>query len=257
MFVTVKMILGELLLPPGGLLLVAAAGAWLLTRRRWGWVLLLAPLVALWLLATPIVGEALTRLAERYPALDLGRSTQARAIVILSGGHPRWAPEYGGPAAGGELLERVSYGAYVARRTGLPVLISGTAADVASMEAVLSRDFGIHARWIDGQSRDTFDNAEFSSRLLEADGIHRILLVTSSDHEWRATREFISAGMAVEPAPVHVWLPHDHVLPDYLPQADGLLQSTHALHELIGDAARGPLAALGRRHRHSRESAAE
>ena len=40
------------------------------------------------------------------------------------------APEYGGPAAGPGLLERLSYGAYVARRTGLPVLVSGTAYDV-------------------------------------------------------------------------------------------------------------------------------
>ncbi|HYM43869.1 MAG TPA: YdcF family protein [Steroidobacteraceae bacterium] len=250
MFVTVKMVLRELLLPPGGLLLLAAAGAWLLTRRRWGWVLLLAPLAALWLLATPVVAEGLERLAQRYPALDLSHPTQAQAIVILSGGKPRWAPEYAGPAAGGVLLERVSYGAYVARRTGLPVLITGTAADVAAMEAVLERDFAIRARWTDGQSRDTFDNAELSSRLLKADGIRRIVLVTSSDHEWRATREFVSAGMAVEPAPVHVWMPHHHVLLDYLPDADGMLESSDALHELIGDAMRGPLEALGlRRHR--------
>jgi len=250
MFVTVKTVLRELLLPPGGLLLVAFAGAWLLARRRWGWMLLLAPLAALWLLATPLVGEGLMRLTQRYPALDLGHATQAQAIVILSGGHPRWAPEYAGPAAGDVLLERVSYGAYLARHTGLPVLISGTAMDVAAMEAELSRDFGIRARWLDGGSRDTFDNAELSSRLLKADGIHRILLVTSSEHEWRATQEFLSAGMAVEPAPVHVWMPHQHVLIDYLPDAYGLLLSTDALHELVGDAMRGPLAALGRRHGH-------
>jgi len=250
MFVTLKTVLRELLLPPGGLLLIAFAGAWLLGRRRWGWVLLLAPLAALWLLATPLVGEGLMRLAQRYPALDLGQPTQAQAIVILSGGHSRWAPEYAGPAAGDVLLERVSYGAYLARHTGLPVLISGTATDAAAMEAELSRDFGIRPRWVDGGSRDTFDNAELSSRLLRADGIHRILLVTSSEHEWRATREFLSAGMAVDPAPVHVWLPHQHVLVDYLPDAYGLLLSTDALHELVGDAVRAPLAALGRRHGH-------
>jgi len=190
-----------------------------------------------------VVGEGLTRLAEHYPAVDLSRPTRAQAIVILSGGSPRdFAPEYGGPAASFELLERVSYGAYVARRTGLPVLVSGTAEDVAAMSAVLSRDFGIRTRWIEGQSRDTFENAQFSSRLLQADGVTRILLVTSSVHEWRATREFTSSGLAVEPAPVHVWVSHHHIAIDYLPDAHGLQQSSDALHELVGDAARALLA---------------
>ena len=250
MFVTLKTLLRTLLLPPAGPLLLAVVGLSLLARRRAGAAvaragraLLIAGVASLWLLATPVVSEGLTRLAEHYPALDLGRPTQAQAIVILSGGGVRqWAPEYGGPAAAFELLERVSYGAYAARRTGLPVLISGTADDVAAMGAVLSRDFGIRARWIEGASRDTFENAQFSSRLLEAAGVTRILLVTSSVHEWRATREFVATGLTVEPAPVHVWVSHHHVATDYLPDAAGLLQSSDALHELVGDAAQALLA---------------
>jgi len=250
MFVTLKTLLRTLLLPPAGPLLLAVAGLALLARRRagaaalrMGRLLLAAGVASLWLLATPVVGEGLTRLAEHYPALDLRRPTQAQAIVILSGGGVReWAPEYAAPAAASELLERVSYGAYVARRTGLPVLITGTADDVAAMGAVLSRDFGIRARWVEGESRDTFENAQFSARLLRADGITRILLVTSSVHEWRASREFVSSGLAVEPAPVHVWVSHHYVAADYLPDARGLLQSSDALHELVGDAVQAPLA---------------
>jgi uncharacterized SAM-binding protein YcdF (DUF218 family) len=258
MFITLKMLLRTLLLPPAGPLLLAGVGLWLLARRRAGaaaatragWLLVIAGLASLWVLATPVVAEGLTRLAERYPALDLGSPTHAQAIVILSGGEARgWAPEYGGPAAGRELLERLTYGAYVARRTGLAVLISGTADDVAAMGAVLWRDFGIRARWTDAESRDTFDNAQFSSRLLRADGVRRILLVTSSVHERRATEEFVSAGLAVEPAPVHVWVSHRHVIADYLPDAAGLRQSADALHELLGDAMRRLLAASHlRRH---------
>jgi uncharacterized SAM-binding protein YcdF (DUF218 family) len=250
MFVTLKMLLRTLLLPPASPLLLAIVGLALLVRRRGGTaaartgaVLLIAGVASLWLLATPVVGEGLTRLAEAYPAVDLSRPTQAQAIVILSGGSPRdFAPEYGGPAAAADLLERVAYGAYVARRTGLPVLVSGTAEDVAAMSAVLARDFGIRVRWIDGRSRDTFENAQFSSRLLKAEGITRILLVTSSVHEWRATREFVGCGLAVEPAPVHVWVSHHHIAVDYLPDAAGLLQSSDALHELVGDVAQALLA---------------
>jgi uncharacterized SAM-binding protein YcdF (DUF218 family) len=252
MFITLKLLARTLLLPPAGPLLLAGLGLWLLARRRSaraGWVLTLTGVASLWVLATPVVADALTRLAERYPALDLDRAPQAQAIVILSGSEPRWAPEYNGPAVGLELLERVTYGAYVARRTGLPLLISGSAEDVDAMRAALWRHFGLPVRWVDGESRDTFDNAQFSARLLKADGVRRILLVTSAVHEWRAAQEFASAGLAVVPAPVHVWAAHRHEFTDYLPSPIGLLQSTDALHELLGDAMRELLAATHlRRH---------
>ncbi|HYB63638.1 MAG TPA: YdcF family protein [Steroidobacteraceae bacterium] len=256
MFVTLKMLLGTLLLPPAGPLLLAGAGLWLLARRRTSdaagtaaLALAVTGLVALWLLSTPAIADVLTRLAERYPPLELTRPVRGQAIVILGGGTERMAPEYGGPAAGLELLERVSYGAYVARRTGLPVLVSGSAREALAMRATLARDFGITARWVDAESRDTFDDARFSARLLKADGIEHIVLVTSSSHEWRAAQEFMSAGLAVEPAPVHVWAPHAHEVEDYLPHAAGLLQSREALHELVGNLARPLLAATHlRRH---------
>ncbi len=256
MFVTLKMLLGTLLLPPAGPLLLAGAGLWLLARRRTGaggaqagWALAVTGLVALWLLSTPLIADVLTRLAERYPPLDLTRPVRGQAIVILGGGSARTAPEYGGPAAGLELLERVSYGAYLARRTELPVLVSGSAREALAMRATLSRDFGITARWVNGESRDTFDDARLSARLLRADGVERIVLVTSSNHEWRAAHEFMSTGLAVEPAPVHVWGPRPHELKDYLPDGAGLLQSGEALHEIVGNVARPLLAATHlRRH---------
>jgi uncharacterized SAM-binding protein YcdF (DUF218 family) len=256
MLVALKTLLGTLLLPPGGPLLLAGAGLWLLARRkkgggstRAGWTLAATGLLALWLLSTPVIADVLTRLAEHYPALDLSRPVRGQAIVILGGGTARTAPEYGGPAAGLLLLERVSYGAYVARHTGLPVLVSGTPDEADAMRATLSRVFDITARWVDADSRDTFDNARLSARLLKADRIERIVLVTSSNHEWRAVQEFLSAGLEVEPAPVHVWWPDRRELPDYLPDAAGMWQSRQALHELVGDVARPLLAATHlRRH---------
>jgi uncharacterized SAM-binding protein YcdF (DUF218 family) len=259
MFFTLKLLLRSLALPPAGPLLLAGLGVWLLWRarpgsaaRRAGGLLLLASLAALWLLATPVVADRLARLAERCPALDLARPTSAQAIVILGTDEARaFAPEYGGPALGRELLERVSYGAYVARRTGLPVLVSGSTREALAMRTVLWRDFAVGTRWVDGESRDTFENAEFSARLLRADGVQRILLVTSSNHEWRAVQEFASAGLTVEPAPVHVAAPHtlELELPNYLPNPRALLESTAAVYELLGNVVRQALAATHlRRH---------
>jgi uncharacterized SAM-binding protein YcdF (DUF218 family) len=256
MFITLKFLLRTLVLPPASPLVLAALGVWLLARRRTGdagrragLALALASLAALWALATPVVADALTRLAQRYAALGPGAPVRGQAIVILSGGAERMAPEYGGWAVGLEALERVSYGAYVARRTGLPVLVSGSAREALAMRATLARDFGITARWVNGESRDTFDDAQLSARLLKADGIARIVLVTSATHEWRAAKEFESAGLAVEPAPVHVWAPQPRELRDYLPDAVALLQSREALYEILGNPVRQLLAATHlRRH---------
>ena len=245
-----------LLLPPAGFLLVAALGAWLVLRssssraaRKAGWGLILAGIGALWLLSMPVVAELLSRSVEHYPALDPSRQTQAQAIVILGGGSSRFAPEYGGLAASFELLERLSYGASLAHRTGLPVLISADPPQAAAMRAVLQRDFGIEPRWVVADSHDTFTDAQLSLGLLHPAGIARIALVTSSNHEWRAAHEFMSSGFEVLPAPVHVWVSHAHEAADYIPQAVGLVESTEALNEMLGDLVRRVLAATHlRRH---------
>jgi uncharacterized SAM-binding protein YcdF (DUF218 family) len=244
MFITLKMVLRTLILPPAGTLLVAALGLWLSRGRtpgvrRGGWLLLGAALATLWLLAMPVVGSALERLAQRCPPLDLSRPPNARAIVILGGGSARaFAPEYGGPMVSSELLERVSYGAFVARRTRLPVLVSGTAQETLAMRVSLARDFGIDTRWVDARSRDTFQDAAYSSRLLRADGVTRIILVTSADHEWRAMQEFISAGLEVVPAPTDLRTARRTGLVAYLPNAAALWSSSEALYELLGNVAR-------------------
>ena len=165
MLITLKALLRTLILPPAGPLIVAIAGSLLIgRRRRLGGALLTAGLASLWLCATPVVADALSRLAERYPALDLNRAAGAQAIVILGGAQARLAaPEYGGPAAGLELLERVSYGAFVARKTSLPVLVSGMAEETSAMSASLARDYGVSTRWIENQSRDTYARTRHQS----------------------------------------------------------------------------------------------
>ena len=257
MFVTLKSLLRTLILPPAGPLLAAFAAIWLLRAksspraRRAGWALLVAGMGSLWLLSMPIVAGVLARAAQRTPTLDLERPIRAQAIVILAGSKARAAaPEYGGaPAADGGLLERLTYGAYLAHRTGLPVLITGTPTEAQAMRATLARDFAVQVRWVESHSRDTFDNAQLSAEILRAQGITTVLLVTDAAHEWRASAEFESAGLAVVPAPVNVWAPSQHTLASFLPNSIALLESTQAVYELLGDLARRAMAALHvRRH---------
>jgi uncharacterized SAM-binding protein YcdF (DUF218 family) len=243
MLLQLKTLLRELVLPPTSLLLLGFLGLWLWHRRpRLARALLTFALASLWLLSVPHIAYLIVLTAQRYPALDLRTAPQAQAIVIIGGGGQRaFAPEYGGPAAGALLLERLSYGAYLARQTGLPVLVSGHQIEAVAMRATLARNFGITPRWYEDQAYDTFENARNSVRLLRADGIDRVLLVTDAVQLGRAADEFSAAGIEVVPAPVDVlgrpepgWLSWLSWLPD--PQA--LRRSYSAIYELLGEQVR-------------------
>lgn len=257
LFVIVKTVLRTLLLPPAGPLLLAIAGAWLLARRaaghtrRAGIVLVACGLGSLWVLSVPVVADLLERGAEREPVLDEARAADAQAIVILGGGSARpSAPEFEhAPTAGAELLERLAYGAYLARRTRLPVLVTGTPAEAEAMHTSLARDFGVAARWIESHSYDTYQNAQFSAALLRESGVTRVLLVTSATHAYRAAREFEASGLEVIPAPTGAWVAPEPSALHYLPNVAALRRSTEALYELLGDVARRVFAASHlRRH---------
>jgi uncharacterized SAM-binding protein YcdF (DUF218 family) len=246
MYFTVKAVLRSLLLPPASSLILALIGALLLRRhRRWAIALMILSAVSLWLFSTAFIADALSRLAERYPALDLSQPTDAQAIVIIGGGGIRnFAPEYGGPAPEYVLLDRLSYGAFVARRTGLPILVSGAPDEAIVMQTSLARDFGMTVRWIEGESRDTYENARFSARILQGIGIKRIILVTMSTHMFRAAQEFHGAGFEVTPAPSGVWTLREPGAMRFIPSPAALMRSNAAVYELLGEPARRLQAAL-------------
>jgi uncharacterized SAM-binding protein YcdF (DUF218 family) len=239
-----KTAIKNLFLPPAGPLLVALAGLFMIKRRPvLGRSLVFIGIATLWLLSTPIVANLLQRMAEHYPPLDLRAAANAQAIVILGGGGQRlYAPEYDGPAAGPILLERLSYGAYVAHATNLPVLVTGFKVEALAMHATLARNFGIETRWVDSGAYDTFENARNSARLLKADGIQRIILVTHATHMRRSVEEFRTAGLDVVPAPLGM---NDttHIGLGLQPYPDALLRSYAAINELVGEPIRALLEA--------------
>ena len=246
-----KTLLKAVIFPPAGPLLVAAFGAFSINRRpRLARVCLSIGIGSLWLLSTPLVSDALSSLVEHYPPLEFQSVTGAQAIVILGGGGERaFAPEYGGPAADPLLLERLSYGAYIARKTGLPILVTGARVEAAAMRATLLRNFELAPRWVDGEAYDTFDNARNSARLLAAAGIHRVVLVTHAAHMRRSVHEFTDAGVEVVAAPVGMLAVRDPGIWLYLPSPVALLRACAAINEWVGEPVRAFLAATHlRRH---------
>ncbi|MGB6449829.1 MAG: YdcF family protein [Steroidobacteraceae bacterium] len=240
-----KQLLKNLVLPPTGPLVLAVVGLalWAGARSRGarGWLrgvgpaLCAAGVMLLWALSTPIVADSLMRAAERYPALDLGKPIDAQAIVILAGGVRPGAPEYGGhPAPNSTTLQRLVYGARVAHATGLPVLVSGSHYEAEAMNDFLRSDLSVTPRWVENHSRDTRQNALMSAAILERAGIHKVVLVTSSEHMARAVTEFRTARLAVVPAPAEMWTRRDHALLVWVPNAEALLRSQRALYEVLG-----------------------
>ena len=250
MFV-LKTLARELILPPTSLLLLIFIGTLLIWRqRRIGLAFLVVGSGSLWLLCTPVVSDHLARLAERYPALNPDRPADAQAVVVIGGGGQRnYAPEYRGPMADPILLERLTLAAYLARRYSLPLAVSGEKTESFTMAQTLIRNFAVTPRWIEGNSRDTYENAQLSAKILFPDGVRKIILVTSGAHEWRAVQEFEGAGFAVLPAPAGLWSTREYGVFQYLPSASALQRSYSAVYELIGEPMRRLLSSGGVREK--------
>ncbi len=253
---SLKGVISALLLPPAGPLLLALVGALLmrkgsLARARAGRRLLALGLVSAWLLSTPVVAEALIGWVESFSpptltgdalAAQMRGSAAPGAIVVLGGGvrhNAREWPEHEYPNA--RTLERLAFGALLARRSGLPVLVSGgtpprrEAAEAEMMARTLRASFGVSPRWVEGRSRDTAENASESARLLRADGIRRVVLVTQAYHMPRARAAFVAAGLDVIAAP-HGFAGNFDIdgWGAFVPSAGAIGLSWLATHEAIG-----------------------
>ena len=231
-----------LLLPPLNLLIPCAIG--ILMRRRWpraGTAIALLSLALLGVLSTGAGARLLiTPLEAMTPALAAPDATQAQAIVILGGGRLRSAPEYGGqdiPLA--TVLARLRYAVRLHRQTGLPMLVTGGSpegradSEAELMARVLRDDFKVPPRWLESESDNTAQNAQYSAAILREAGVKHILLVTDALHMPRAERVFARAGLSVTAAPTSFHGDDALIVADFIP-GRALGASYRAMHEWIG-----------------------
>ena len=196
------------IVPPTSLVLLALLGLWLARRRRAaGAALAACSVAALLVLSLPAVAYSLMSRLEPPPLDDASAAGDVQAIVILGGGVARGAADWGGDTLGVFTLQRVRYGARLAKATRLPVLVTGAGplddrpGEAALMRDALEQEFGVPVRWLDERARTTAGNAREAAALLRAAGIGRVALVTSAFHMPRARRVFEQAGLQVVAAP--------------------------------------------------------
>lgn len=184
---------------------------------------------------------------EEYEATDV--------LVLLGGGtdpmeYPRQIVEVN--SAG----DRVLYAAHLYRQgKAANILISGGNIDwlVSSPStgaedmALLLQMMGVpeDAIWLETESRNTYENAVFSQRILEEKGIDRVLLVTSAMHMPRSVKLFERQGLQVIPAPTDFIITQagwennygnsiERKIINFFPSADNLSLTTRSLKEYIG-----------------------
>ncbi len=232
--------LAAFLLPPGSLLLLAVIGALAALRHpRLGRLLVALSFLALYLLSTPFLADELRKTLEPAPGDPLA-DKNGQAIVVLGGGTYFSAPEYGTDTASPITLVRLRYAAHLHRALGKPLLVTGGAlrgnpvAEAEQMKQALESDFRVSVRWTEPASNNTLENARLSYRLLNAEGVKRIYLVTHAWHIARAQLAFERAGFSVIPAPTGYTTRFELTALDFLPNASALSRSRDFFHEWIG-----------------------
>ena len=209
-----KPVLTALLLPPVPMLALVLLGARLMCwRRAVGWVLILLATGLLWLAACSAVGNHLNaahmsslRALSPEQVRELRRAAEANrnsvAVIVLGAGREVNAPEYAGASLKPLTLERLRYGLWLGRELGAPVgytggIGHGAAAGASEAEIaseVAAREFLRPLRWAEKNSRDTRENAIYTTALLRQQGVQRLVLVTHGFHMPRALRAFREAA---------------------------------------------------------------
>lgn len=253
--------------------LLAAALVWAFPRRL-RYTLTVVALAVLLLGSNRLVSFSLVRSLEwqhetPLPAAvvnDSAALTDALAgldtevIVVLGGGtrgrgSPRAIPEMN--EAGDRLLYAAwLYQQFAARGASPHILVSGgnvagwtgpnsytEAEEMAAILGIMGVPRG--ALWLEEQSRNTYENAVESRKILAEKDVERVLLVTSATHMPRAHRLFVAQGLDVIPMPTDFIVTYDDwrffthgsaavQLFNVLPDAEYLALTTRCLKEYIG-----------------------
>jgi len=237
-------LLSLLVYPLSQSLLVCLLGLLLLALRRprsAGGAVLLA-VAWLWLCSTNLMADFLMgTLEEDFPPRAMSATPQAQAIVLL-GGATRGDTHMSTLGDLNQQADRLVHAVALYKAGKAPlILVTGGGQTGERPEAELMRDLlvvmGVPERAIllERASRDTHDNAIYTTALLEKHRIRSILLVTSAFHMRRAQALFMGRGLEVIPAPTdYQRLVVPPVMPPWLPTAEDLVRTTYALREYVG-----------------------
>ncbi|MDH3688844.1 MAG: YdcF family protein [Gammaproteobacteria bacterium] len=203
-------------------------------------------LTVLWVCSTPLFAELLTSKLERqHLPIAVEQSPVGDAIVVLGGGlglatPPRLAPDLDSSS------DRVWHAAQLYRAGKAPIVIASGGnvfpQKVGEPESVYTSEilqqWGVQksAILLESASRNTYENALETKKLIETHGLNKVLLVTSALHMPRALATFRSAGIdaIASPTDFRVTQYERPLILKWLPTTGSLSATTSALKEFLG-----------------------
>jgi uncharacterized SAM-binding protein YcdF (DUF218 family) len=248
MLAELKPYLTALVMPPCSLILLMILGWLMLGSKKYmgrGKGLIALAILALGLLSSSNVAIWLNnQLLPQYAMISGNEAlkSQAGAIVVLGGGVEMDLPD-GVVQLQSPALDRLRYAVELHRKTHIPLLVSGgkgwgaktdfeSEANVS--QRVANEAFGVEVKWLESQAHDTQESALNTFKLLQAQGISKIVLVTHAWHMPRSTHQFEAAGFEVLPAPMGHITGSNEVFLQSIPSAGGLRTSLIVLREALG-----------------------
>jgi len=183
------------------------------TWRKLGRWLLIGGLTGLLVCGlSPLSDALIVPLENRFARPDLASGSPIAGIVVLGGAEDSRANPPRELAGLNEAAERMTEAVALARRFpvarlvlsgGSAGLLASAPPEAASMGRLLAA-LGVARERItlETRSRDTYENAVFTKRLVNPGAGERWLLITTAWHMPRAMGCFRQAGFAVEPWPV-------------------------------------------------------
>ena len=232
---------------PGNLLLLLCVAGTLLCafqRRRWGLRALYAGVGGFVLIAVlPIDRWMLAPLEDRFPQV-IAPPVHVDGIIVLGGAVDTERTEDRGIPALNWAAERMTAFAGLARRyPDAKLVFTGGSGDLlpgslkeTDVARALFTELGVDQKRMiyEDQSRTTFENAEFTRRLVDPKKGEVWILVTSANHMPRSVGVFRRAGWNVLPWPVAFKTPSARSVPILKPFAVRLNLVELAFHEWVG-----------------------
>jgi len=232
------------LLPPGFMFAMLFI-AYIIYRYKpqLGFFVGLSSILLLFVLSMPLTARYLLSSLQNDAVFDSNTmeiDNKTTALVILGAGRYEAAPEYGYRDEITPLtLERLRYGAHIARVSNLPIVLSGgrrnsnATSEAVIMNQIMVNIFKLYPRYLEINGINTAQQAIEVKTILSAKDISTIILVTHAWHMKRAVAEFKKQGFDVIPAPMGFAATAKREL-QFMPSAAALSSSSRALHELYG-----------------------
>lgn len=225
-------------IPPGLFLLTFLFSYYLFYKTGESYWFLIV-FIEIYLLSIQPIADALIKPLENYyKQIPVSEIKGAKAIVVLTGNYNRKKADFNGE---GQISFNAANRFIMCLRLHnalhLPIIISGTIKETLIAARTL-KSCGVKEQdiLIEGNSRNTAENAFFTNQLCRQKEYNKILLVTTACHLPRSVAFFRREGLTVIPYPADYRSNHrnKHELISFAPSHYILSNSAAAIKEYLG-----------------------